>query len=418
MKLPNFTVKFATVLCCAVLLAAWLFASGAAQAATLQAANNGVDSATCGAAANPCRSISKTIAHAAAGDTILVGPGLYGDLNADGNFEPVFGEEAAEVGFGCDCMIKVDKPLTIISADGADATVLDAGASTVAGVRILTSGVTFGQQRRGFTIWRAGDAGLIVDAKGSQVKIGGNVAKFNSINCRFGCFDPPGPRPGFDIAGDNNEISSNHSANNFGSGFKAAGNGHRFSGNLATENGGAGYFVLGTNHTFSRNIANNSGGSGFALDGANFTLTGNAAAASGSGFLVHGTTHTLRGNVATGNIGFGFEVSAVKSPSGTTLTRNAARGNAEGGVLLVVDATVVNNNMYGNNEGTSATYSLTNCGLVNDTGGAVTATNNFWGATTGPGANPADDVCNTTGSTTTTAPVAASEITVPAFPLF
>ena len=60
-----------------------------------------------------------------------------------------------------------------------------------------------------------------------------------------------------------------------------------------------------------------------------------------------------------------------------------------------------------------------NCGLLNDTGAAVTATNNFWGSAAGPGANPADDACNSGGgSTTTLAPFAAAEIVVNTFPLF
>src|SRR3989304_4802764 len=83
-----------------------------AEAATLHVRNNGQDSGTCGAAASPCRSISQAIANAVAGDTLMVGPGRYGDLDGDGNFTSP-GEEAAEDGSGCFCMIKVDKALTI-----------------------------------------------------------------------------------------------------------------------------------------------------------------------------------------------------------------------------------------------------------------------------------------------------------------
>src|SRR5712692_1255858 len=86
---------------------------GAAMAATFIVANNGVDSSTCGAANTPCRSISRAIANALAGDTIIVGPGRYGDLNRDGAFTDP-GEEAAEVGFGCNCMIKVNKQVTLM----------------------------------------------------------------------------------------------------------------------------------------------------------------------------------------------------------------------------------------------------------------------------------------------------------------
>ena len=78
-----------------------------ALAAKLTVASNGVDEATCGAAASPCRSIGRAIANAAAGDTIEVGPGRYGDLNRINGFTDP-GDEPAEIGSGCLCMIKVD----------------------------------------------------------------------------------------------------------------------------------------------------------------------------------------------------------------------------------------------------------------------------------------------------------------------
>jgi len=369
-------------------------AAGAAEAATLNAA----------------------IASASPGDTILVGPGIYGDLDGDGNFTPATGEEAAEVGFSCDCMIKVNKALTIISRDGADATVLDAGASTVAGVNILAGGVIFGQPKKGFTIWRAGDAGLTVDAKADQVKIGGNISKFNGLNCASGCSIPPGPGPGFRInGGSGHQLTGNHAVRNTGSGFLLSGDGLRLSGNLASENNGAGYFISGSNHVVSHNSANNSGGDGFALFGANFSVTGNAAGANGDGFSIDGDGHEVKGNVASGNLSFGFNVTG--GAAGTTaLTRNAARGNLEGGVLLGAAASVTGNDLYGNNDGVN-TFGFTNCGLVNDTGAAVSATGNFWGAAAGPGANPADVAC-TTGGATTVAPFAAAEIPVTTFPFF
>ena len=63
-----------------------LLGTSVVDAATLHVANNGIDSDTCGAGSAPCRSISRAIVNAAAGDTIVVGPGRYGDLNGDGSF--------------------------------------------------------------------------------------------------------------------------------------------------------------------------------------------------------------------------------------------------------------------------------------------------------------------------------------------
>src|SRR5205085_10263251 len=54
-----------------------------ASAATVYVANDGVDAASCGGKATPCRSISRGIANANSGDTLLVGPGRYGDLDGD-----------------------------------------------------------------------------------------------------------------------------------------------------------------------------------------------------------------------------------------------------------------------------------------------------------------------------------------------
>jgi len=132
--------------------------AGAAEAATLNVANNGVDSGTCGAAASPCRSISQAIANASAGDRIVVGPGRYGDLDGDGAFTSA-GEEAPSV--ACSCMIKVDKAVTIESRAGAGATVLDAGGLPGTVVGILASGVVFGRAKKGFTL-TGGISGLDV----------------------------------------------------------------------------------------------------------------------------------------------------------------------------------------------------------------------------------------------------------------
>ncbi len=387
--------------------------AAAAEAATLNAANNGVDSATCGPVLSPCRSIGKAIANAGAGDTIIVGPGIYGDLDGDGTFTSA-GEEAAEVGTGCNCMIKVNKTLTIVSRNGADATVLDAGAAAISGVVIQANAVILGLPRKGFTIWRAQDStGLVVENNTTGVTVGGNVAKFNGTACPC----PPGVLGvGFAIDGKEHLVGDNLSVNNH-NGFVVNGAGHRIGENLATENSGAGYFIQGNSHIVRRNVANNSGGAGFFFDGAGFTIADNSAGASGDGFQVSGSNHLVRGNVASGNLSFGFNVFGP-SAGGITLTRNAARGNLEGGVLLSVAATVTGNDLYGNNDGVN-TFGFTNCGLLNDTGAAVTATNNFWGVSTGPGANPADNACNTGGgSTTTTAPFATTEIVVNTFPIF
>src|SRR5262245_29462563 len=109
-----------TVLALVLCLASHSFAK------TLVSANNGVDSVACGVSDSPCRSISRAIANAAAGDTIVVGPGYYGDLNQDGAYDDA-GDEAGTPASGCLCVINVNKRVTLKSRDGADATFIDGG---------------------------------------------------------------------------------------------------------------------------------------------------------------------------------------------------------------------------------------------------------------------------------------------------
>jgi hypothetical protein len=89
------------------------------EAKALYVSNYGIDSSSCGTLNNPGRSISQVIANASANDRIIVGPGRYGDLNGDGDFSEM-GEEAAEIGSGCFCMIKIDKSLSLESSDGQE----------------------------------------------------------------------------------------------------------------------------------------------------------------------------------------------------------------------------------------------------------------------------------------------------------
>ena len=70
-------LRFVLVAAGVVLLAS------SASAKTLVSAMNGVDSMACGANTAPCRSIGFAVLNAADGDTILVGPGYYGDVNRD-----------------------------------------------------------------------------------------------------------------------------------------------------------------------------------------------------------------------------------------------------------------------------------------------------------------------------------------------
>lgn len=89
--------------------------------------------------------------------------------------------------------------------------------------------------------------------------------------------------------------------------------------------------------------------------------------------------------VANNGVDLGIVVFSAASVIG-----NAVVGNSDSGIeVLDVTDTIAGNNIFGNT-----------CGLVAPTTSGVLATNNYWGAATGPGADPADDVCGF-GATTT-----------------
>src|SRR5262245_34735055 len=108
---------------------------------------NGVDSPTCGTVAAPCRSISRALVIASAGDTIEVGPGRYGDLDRDGQ-AATDGDEKGEP--GCGCAISSSKRVIIRSSAGAPATIIEPNQQDA--VHIGAEDAVFGQLGRGFTL--------------------------------------------------------------------------------------------------------------------------------------------------------------------------------------------------------------------------------------------------------------------------
>jgi hypothetical protein len=145
--------------------------ASSAQAATLNVAANGVDGPTCGADATPCRTIGQAVLNADEGDRILVGPGVYGDLNEDDDLADDGEEEAGDP--ACDCMLQITKRLTFESSAGAAMTIIR-GTTTLIAVSLEASGIIFGAHDRGFTISRGQD-GLRLLAGAVGVQVIGNV---------------------------------------------------------------------------------------------------------------------------------------------------------------------------------------------------------------------------------------------------
>lgn len=333
----------------AATVASWSSAAHAAGNAILHVENNGVDSATCGPTNDPCRSISRAISNAHERDVILVGPGRYGDVNANGVLgEP--GEEASPTG-ACFCMIAVTKRLTLLSRAGAAATILDIGDSNGAPVSIKASHVVFGGPFSGFTVTGSRLlGGLVIDAP-ENVSVTGNIAYSN------------GGADGFSAV---------------------SGTRHKLIGNLSTLNG-HGFGIFSTATFVKQNVA-----------------TKNIA----NGFRVQSVDNLLVENHASGNGEWGF----VLDTSRQAVRRNSIVGNALEGIFVGLNVTRIQadkNNIYGNGVSFERPN---NCGLGAAPGAQVDATNNFWGSATGPGPDPADNVC---GSGITVRSFAARAFDVP-----
>ena len=262
----------------------------AAHARTLKVAGNGVDGPACGPR-DPCRSISRAIANADDRDTIIVGPGFYGDISRNG----VLGEAGEETGApGCNCMLAVNKAVVLVSSDGAAVTVIDARTVDVLQNVLITAGAEFGRPGKGFTVTptgRVGNYGIVID--GTDVQVRGNQALSPRYSSTF-------------------------------SGIFARGAGEvLIEGNQSTGWSSNGIVVIGSNKTVKKNVATQ-----------NFT-----------GIRGEGVDNTIEGNFVTSNLK-GLELFDL-----VTATGNAAYGNELGiQVYSTFAGTVEHNNLVGNRD--------------------------------------------------------------------
>ena len=104
-----------------------------ASAASIYVASHGTDSGSCGTKADPCRTIGKGIDQATVGGTVIVGPGRYGDLDEDGTLGEAGEETPGAVGLQ-DCMVPIDKQVTVVSSALMPATPMS--------LRLMRSGMT------------------------------------------------------------------------------------------------------------------------------------------------------------------------------------------------------------------------------------------------------------------------------------
>jgi hypothetical protein len=342
-------------------------------------ANNGVDSGACGAATEPCRSISQGIANALPGDTLLVRPGKYGDNDGSG-FIDRLGEESGGSLPGSTAGVHVSKALTIVSTEGAEATIIDMGNVTAAVVEIVASGVKFGEPGGGFTLTGAQSMGLAT-GNVTDVVISGNTA----TRLPFAGFYLPSSGVV--------EARGNKSIDNAGVGI------------LAMTYSGSGY-VVATNNFVTGNH------DGIVVGSiASHRIVGNRILGNNAGLQVNYGTSRITGNYVSGNrVGAsinGFS-NDVTLPRGPQLTRNHFVGNRANGVDVFsgppgILPVLRENNIFGNG----------NCGVTHLSETLqLDARNNFWGAATGPSFNePADPTCGVYQPVRST-PFATSEFAI------
>jgi hypothetical protein len=280
---------------CAALV---VFGAVGARAATLHVANVGGTNNVCGSRAEPCPEIGQALEYAADGDTIVVGPGLYGDPDGNG-----FVEWPADE--ACECIVHVTKRVRIVSSGGADKTFVLAGATDLAPVRIEASGATFGARNRGFTLVGApaGKAALAIAAGAAGVRVEGNVAAES------------------------------------GMGFLAQGSGAVLRDNRAEDNLEAGFLIGGGSAELLRNAAAGNG-IGFQLEGDDAFARSLFAAANGRGLVAIGGGLRVERASVSGNDGQGIQLLPAAGASFDRLDHHAngapcALENVSGGVVTL-----------------------------------------------------------------------------------
>ena len=341
----------------------------------LYVANNAVHNGTgCGSRARPCRSISRAIANADSGSLIEVGPGIYGDIDGDGDADSA-GEEPSVV---------IDKALTVYSTGGAAQTIIRAPRRPdlrTSVVLIHVDGTIFGRRNRGFTI--VGDtSGFGEGSEGVTISGAGNVV-----------------------------VEGNIATDNAAGGFVVTVQAHTATGdiallgNVAMRNGG-GFAVSEGNFPanrvrLERNVAADNAGPGFVLvepahelrPGPGHVLRRNLATRNQIGFDLRSGAATVAGNVAMANTQVGIQSRGLVCPVGcpilqpNQLTGNTVIGNGVAGFRLLPgsqDTVLARNNIFGNGE------AALGCGLINELAASINATNNYWGKANGPGPNPGD----------------------------
>jgi hypothetical protein len=358
--------------CIALALACASVTTANASGAVLRVTNNGSDVPGCGGDGNPCRSITAGIAAAAAGDTILVGPGKYGDIDGDNSLGGP-GEEIGNTG-----VLHINKAVIVISTNGAGATVIRGVSGLPIVVYISADGAQFGDRNAGFTVYGANSFG-VSDGTISSGKVIGNIAR--------------GMAAGFYLQSMGSlEASYNIAIDNFAIGIAG---------------------VSANDSTGAVNIHNNTiigpgGGTGIVLGGLGaHRAIANTVSGNDIGVQVSPSPSRIAQNLIVDNrLGVAYpEYLGPGAPAGTpTVTRNSLNGNSGNALWVSPNAnytiTFRQNNLIGNDY----------CAVQNGSPLTIDARQNFWGSPAGPGFGSGP--CNYGAGQILTTPFAISEIDI------
>jgi hypothetical protein len=385
MKYPSVALAGACALVSLATPSAALAAPGPFDGRVWHVAVPGLDSALCGTAVTPCRSITQAMANAANGDTILVRPGRYGDIDSNGQVSGA-GEEGPDYG-----AVAINKRLRVLSTDGAAATIIDVSGARQAVVLINAAGAQFGDKGAGFTVtggWLQG----ITNGDGTNLLIAGNIVRA--------------------IPDATDLISATGMYINTTSVVEIRDN-------LVIDNPGVGIVIVPQNASSYASVHDNvvtgshaaEGSVGIVGSGSNpHLIYRNTVVDNTTGILVNYGASRISNNIVTSNV-FGVRIDGMPATTplrGPTIYRNSISSSQNTGLFIangIAGAiTIRENNFYGG---------ATDCGVGNFSAQGIDARNNFWGAATGPATlDPADHANCGGGGVVSTTPFSTREFSV------
>jgi len=334
-----------------VVAALWVLAQAVpSRAGTVFVATNGVDSPTCGARKTPCRSISHAINTIAADGDAVV---VGPGAYGDLNGNGILGDSTGEETGGRGCMLAIGRDVMLSSSDGAAATIVDAHLdATSCNVGVFADGAQVGKPGKGFTITSTD----LTHATGVLVNARNVTVRGNQL---------VGSAP--------------------------------FLGNTGiTATTGDQTVLIEANQVIGWS-------EGINVDGTNKTVRGNQVSQNQNGIVAFGAS-SVTGNVVTG--GSTVSGAAAILRDAVSLFGNGIYGNLGNGIALdsPFSGAIQKNDVFGNG----------GCGLTDTDTPAVVAADNYWGAATGPGPDPADRICNTAAGDLVTMPFATKPFKVKA----